>query len=80
MDNIQPRLTRCFSAVFPNLPEQQILGASHETVAGWDSVATATLVTTIEEEFSIEFDVEVLGNLTSYRSICDYLSALPGGE
>jgi acyl carrier protein len=77
VDNIQAQLIRCFSAVFPSLSEQQIISASLDTVAGWDSVATATLVTTIEEEFGVEFDVDVLGNLTSYRSIFDYLSALP---
>lgn len=79
MDNIQVRLTRCFSAVFPNLLEQQITTASHETVAGWDSIAAATLLTTIEEEFGIEFDIEALGNLMSYEAIFDYLSALPTG-
>ena len=77
MNNIQARLNRCFSAVFPNLLQQQVTTASIETVTGWDSVATATLVTTIEEEFGIEFDFEALGNLTSYQSIFDYLSALP---
>ena len=80
MNNIQVRLMRCFSAVFPTLPEQQIATATLETVDGWDSVAAATLVTTIEEEFGIEFDVEALGNLTSYQSIFDYLSALPARE
>ena len=77
MNNIQAQLIRCFSAVFPSLSEQQITSASLETVAGWDSVATATLVTMIEEEFGIEFDIDLLGNLTSYQSIFDYLSALP---
>jgi len=80
VNNIQVRLMRCFSAVFPTLPEQQIATATLETVDGWDSVAAATLVTTIEEEFGIEFDVEALGNLTSYQSIFDYLSALPARE
>jgi acyl carrier protein len=80
VNNIQVRLMRCFSAVFPTLPEQQIATATLETVEGWDSVAAATLITTIEEEFGMEFDVEGLGNLTSYRSIFDYLSALPTNE
>jgi len=77
LNNVQDRLTRCFSAVFASLPEQQIAGASVDTVDGWDSVAAATLVTTIEEEFGMEFDVEVLGDLTSYQAIFAYLSALP---
>jgi acyl carrier protein len=80
VNNIKARLSRCFSAVFPNLPEPQITTASLETVAGWDSIAAATLVTTIEEEFGIEFDVESLGDLISYQAISDYLSALPVRE
>jgi acyl carrier protein len=77
VNNIQVRLTRCFSAVFPTLPETQIAAATLETVEGWDSVAAATLVTTIEEEFGMEFDFDALGKLTSYQSIFDYLSAIP---
>ena len=77
MNDLQRRLTRCFAAVFPNLPESQITSATLDTVEGWDSVAAATLVTTIEEEFGIEFDVDAVGNLTSYQAISDYLSKLP---
>lgn len=80
MNDLQARLTRCFAAVFPNLKDQQIATAGLDTVEGWDSVAAATLVTTIEEEFGIELDGEALNNLTSYRAIFDYLSALPPGE
>lgn len=77
MNDIAARLTRCFSAVFPSIPEQQIATASLDTVEGWDSVAAATLVVTIEEEFGIQFEVEALDNLSSYQSIFDYLSGLP---
>lgn len=77
MNDLQGRLRRCFTAVFPNLPEQQITTASLDTVEGWDSVAAATLITTIEEEFGMEFDVDAIGNLTSYQSISNYLSGLP---
>ena len=80
MNDIAARLTRCFSAVFPNIPAEQIATASLETVEGWDSVAAATLVVTIEEEFGIEFEVEVVGDLSSYQSIFDYLSGLPVRE
>jgi acyl carrier protein len=73
MDDIQTRLTRCFAAVFPDISEDQITNSSLDTVEGWDSIAAATLVTTVEEEFGIEFDAETFGNLTSYQSILDYL-------
>ena len=73
MNDVQARLTRCFTAVFPDVPEQEITSASLDTVKGWDSVASATLITTVEEEFCVEFDAETVGNLTSYQSILDYL-------
>ena len=76
MNNIEPRLVRCFSAVFPSVPAPQITSASVETVETWDSVAMATLVTTIEEEFGVEFDVDTLSDLTSFESILDYLTRL----
>jgi acyl carrier protein len=66
---MESRLDRCFAAVFPDLPASQIRSATIEAVKGWDSVATATLITTIEEEFGIEFDVETIGELTSYSAI-----------
>ena len=69
MNEIESRLDRCFAAVFPDLPASQIRSATVETVKGWDSVATATLITTIEEEFGVEFDVESVGELTSYSAI-----------
>jgi len=76
VNSIQTRLTRCFAAVFPNIPEQQITTASVETVEGWDSVAAATLITTIEEEFGVEFDMDALSSLTSFQYIFDYLTGL----
>ncbi len=78
MNDLHARLSRCFAAVFPNLPESQIATASLETVEGWDSVAAATLITAIEEEFVVEFDVEASGNLTSYAAIAQELKKISG--
>ena len=69
MNDLATRLNRCFAAVFPNLPQSQIVSASLDTVEGWDSVAAATLITTIEEEFNVEFDADTVGDLTSYSAI-----------
>ena len=76
MIDLQVRLGRCFAAVFPNLPESQITSASLDSVEGWDSVAAATLITTIEEEFGVEFDMDTVGELTSYKAIADALAAM----
>ena len=43
----------------------------------WDSVAGITLVTTIEEEFAIDFDPSAYERLVSYPLILDYLKSLP---
>jgi acyl carrier protein len=69
VNDVQGRLSRCFAAVFSSLPESQIATASVDTVKEWDSVAAATLITTIEEEFGVEFDMDAVGNLTSYKAI-----------
>ena len=76
MNDLQGRLVRCFAAVFPNLPESQIKTTGLETVEGWDSVAAATLIATIEEEFGVEFDAETVGGLTSYGAIEQALEAI----
>ena len=74
MNDIRPRLMRCFAAVFSQLSEQKIATARLDTVEGWDSVAAATLVSAIEEEFETELDLDALGTLTSFQSILDYLT------
>jgi acyl carrier protein len=77
MNDAQARLSRCFSAVFPGLYGEQITSASVQAVERWDSVASVTLVALIEEEFGIQFDLESLDRLESFRAILDYLNGLP---
>lgn len=76
---IEHRLKRCFAAVFPTLTEDQIPGASLDTVPEWDSVAHLTLVQTIEEEFhaGISDEDEEVIELTSFAA---WLERLEGGE
>ncbi len=73
-DDAAKKLARCFSAVFPQLPAQQIASASLETVETWDSVAGITIATAIEEEFEIELDDDAREHLVSFRSILMYLT------
>ena len=73
MDEMQVRLVKCFAAVFPALANEAIMHASMDSVAGWDSVASVTLFATIEEEFSIELEVQDLGDLTSFAHVLNYL-------
>jgi acyl carrier protein len=77
MNDTEARLIRCFSAVFPELSNQEIGLASVETLEAWDSSAAITLVIVIEEEFNIQIEPTVFKHFVSLRSILDYLTGLP---
>lgn len=76
MNDKSKRLKRCFSAVFPDLNERRIASASPKTVAAWDSIATVTLVSLIEEEFGIGVEPEAFDRLVSFSSILSYVEEL----
>jgi len=76
VNDLQARLNRCFAAVFPDLPDSKISTVSVDTLEGWDSVNAATLITTIEEEFGVEFDADTVGSLASYKAIEEALAAM----
>lgn len=73
MSEIEPRLVKCFQAVFPDLSETQISSATQESVAVWDSIATITLIGVIDDEFQIQVDIDQLGNLDSFDRFHTYL-------
>ncbi|MGD0500276.1 MAG: acyl carrier protein [Bryobacteraceae bacterium] len=73
MDAIRNRLATCFQTVFPDLPEAEIPAATQAAVAAWDSVAAITLVNVIEDEFGIQVDFDLLGELDSFGRIHEYL-------
>jgi acyl carrier protein len=75
MNDIQTRLTRCFAAVFPDLPGDQIEAASIRTVKGWDSIALVTLISLVEEEFACSIALEQIPNLESFEKFHQYLAA-----
>jgi acyl carrier protein len=80
MDEVRSRLARCFAAVFPNLALDQIPEAEPSKVAGWDSVASVTLIATIEEEFGVEFDAQKIANVLSFAKLFEYLQSLGGAS
>ena len=73
MNDTRARLVKCFAAIFPDLSEEQIESASSNNMDEWDSVATVTLITLIEEEFGIEVEADDLERLVSFDSVLDYL-------
>ena len=75
MAELQQLLTRCFAAIFPQLNEQEIQGATLINVEAWDSLASVQLFAVVEEEFLIDIQVEDLEYLDSFASILEYLRA-----
>jgi len=73
LSDLDSRLAKCFSAVFPALDPGEIREASHETVPGWDSLAALRLVAVVEEEFGAQIDLAELTDMVSFASIRDYL-------
>ena len=73
MDDMEKRLTACFSAVLPDLAPEEISRASATSVESWDSVATVTLVAVVEEEFGISIDEEAPERFDSFKNILTYL-------
>ena len=76
MSNARERLIKCFCAVFPDLPKPMSCAAprsraSSASLGTWDSLATATLLGVVEEEFGI--DVGDFDALHSFASLLAYL-------
>ena len=77
MDNARERLTSCFSTVFPDLAPDEIPRASMASVGKWDSLATITLLTVIEEEFGLQIPPDDLEQFASFELILAYLEGRP---
>ena len=75
MNDVKPRLVRCFQAVFPGLPETEILTATQDSVKTWDSVAMITLITVVDEEFNVQLDLDRLDELNSFEGLRNHLQS-----
>ena len=73
MNDVKPRLVKCFHAVFPNLSEAELVSATQDSNEAWDSIAAVTLANVIEEEFSIEMDFERLAELNSFDRMLAFI-------
>ena len=63
----------CFLTVFPELTRDAMPEATPLTVAGWDSVATLTLLTLVEEEFGVPVDYDRLEEMLSFGQILSHV-------
>jgi acyl carrier protein len=73
MSNVKERVGYCFSNVFPNIRQEEIPSASTASLKAWDSVAHVTLLSSLAEEFGLDFEPEDFEELVSYPLIVGYL-------
>ncbi len=71
MPDTRERLASCFAVAFPELSEAEIPLASHSSIANWDSLATVTLVSLVEEEFKISVPPEDFDYMVSFELALD---------
>lgn len=72
-NELDERLSRCFQTVFPDLSAAEIPSASTSSVGQWDSVATITLLSVIQEEFALEVSLDDYEELGSFALVRSYL-------
>ena len=73
MTEPEARLIQCFAAIFPKLSVEQIPESSVESVPEWDSLATVTLASVLDQEFGTAVDAFDLPELHSFNAVRDYL-------
>jgi len=73
MGDMEKRLAACFSDVLPELTAEEISQAGADSVVGWDSVTTVTLIAVIEEEFGVDIEIEDPAQFDSFQGILNYL-------
>jgi hypothetical protein len=67
VDELEKRLVRCFRAAFPRYNGNlELLEPSATT--DWDSLASVTLLTLIQDEFNVEVAQDDLNALRSFQS------------
>ena len=67
------RLKRCFRAIFPNLPEERIEEADSTNTEGWDSLSAVMLLSVVQQEYAVVFDVSEVSELSSFKKIYEEL-------
>ena len=75
MPDVRARLVKCFAAVFPGLAESEIEKASAASVGAWDSLATVSLISVIEEEFQLQIAPEDFENFVAFSLVLDYVQS-----
>ena len=70
------RLISVFSAIFVDLEPGEITMLSMVSNPRWDSLASLTLLSLVQEEYQVDIPVEDMEILTSFELIADYLQTI----
>jgi acyl carrier protein len=73
MTQLDSRLIRCFSSLFPTLTEDEVRLVDVAYIAELDSLAGVTLVALINDEFGVDIDLEGMLELGSFQGVRRYL-------
>ncbi len=79
MDPTTARLRTCFSRVFPDWSDAEILQAKAGETPEWDSLATVTLLSLIDEEFGVSLDLDDFEEPMSFQSLLKCVEGSPAG-
>jgi acyl carrier protein len=74
MNDLKNRLSGCFGAVFPGRSAEELMRADRETMQEWDSLASITLLTVVQEEFQVTIDLFDLEKFGSFSALLEYLA------
>jgi acyl carrier protein len=59
--------------VFPDIAPEEVVGAATTSLKNWDSVASVTLFSLIEEEFGIVLSLDALDEFNTFQHILSHL-------
>ncbi|HYZ75239.1 MAG TPA: acyl carrier protein [Chthoniobacterales bacterium] len=74
MTEVDDRLVRCFSSIFPASTDEEIRAIDLERFGDMDSLAGVTLVAVIEQEFGVALELEELLALRSFDAVQRYVN------
>ena len=79
--NLQTRLIETFQAAFPNVSLREIPQLEADRCEAWDSLATMTLFSLIEEEFDINIPDDAAEKIQTVGQAIDHIEkAVEGNE
>ena len=76
MSSVEDRLLLVFQAAFPTIPPSELKTATAESLEAWDSLATVTLVSLVQEEYGVEIPPEETMTLMSFAGFRDVVERL----